>query len=156
MKLLEDGDDDSILAPLTQTKPPENQILLSQKEATAENVAEVIERENESDSDDDILNDYSMAMDETIIEPTENPAKEDDIWENSFWDNVKLPQLDGGHELNTPPRLGRRRLIKISPKSSPRSLRRNTPRKSPSAIIRSKYTPLNITVTNSPIITNGE
>lgn len=158
MKLLEDGDDDdSILAPLTQTKPPDSQILLSQKEATVENVAEVIERENDSDSDDDILNDYSMAMDETIIECEEKSSKEEDIWENSFWDNIKLPQLDGGHEIKTPPRLGKRsKIMKISPKSSPRVGRKNTPRKSPSAIIRSKYQPLDITVTNSPIYTNGE
>lgn len=157
MKLLEDGDDDdSILAPLTQTKQPDSQILLSQKETTIQNVTEIIENENDSDSDDDILNNYSMAMEDAKEEQL-SKAKDDEIWENSFWDDVKLPQLDGGHELDTPPRLGRRsRILKVSPKKSPLIGRRTTPRKSPGAVIRAKYQPLNITVISSPALTNGE
>lgn len=100
MKLLEDGeDDDSILAPLTQTKP-DSQIVLSQKELEVPTATEFIENTNDSDSDDDILNNFSMAMEETI-DDQEKSSKDDDIWENSFWDNVKLPQLDGGHDEDT-------------------------------------------------------
>lgn len=157
-------DNDSLLAPLTQTANlPLSQLSghLNVSQSTKSNINPLPtndknnenEKDDSYDSDDDLLNDFSFVMNDYSNDGNTNNKKldntrkpkvvddDDDVWENSFWNNINLPQFDGANDLRTP----KKQIIRKT-----RSTSISSPRGSISKAKLAKYTPLDVQINKSP------
>ncbi|KAL5288058.1 REV3L family protein [Megaselia abdita] len=110
--------------------------------------------ESSSDSDNNSLNNYTMAMediDDILLKLTQTSDFTQEIHDS-------IPQLDGNNSVPSTPSTPRRTPIKRSPKTprtqrTPRTPRR-TPRTTPRRRLSGRYIPLDMVKTSKPRVSN--